>query len=316
MLPYLLLLLAFIGGMQLAIDATAGERERQSLEPLLATPATRAAIISGKILATAAFTLLSVLVTLVMYRLAFALVPAERVDTVARGAGGRARPAAARDPAGRAAWRHRADRARGLRAQPPRGAGLPAVADLPADAADAVPDGLAGEDAGVDARGAVPRPEPADPAHPAAGTDRGSPSGRSAWGRASCWSRSSGCSRRGSITGSSWLLRVSLQEITTEGTEDTEGWKGQEGPEDKAGTEEVRDGQGSGDGEDYWLRDRGASGAGARAARVGVPEVPGVRVEPARHSVSPAGAFAGRIQRHPNRVRLPDRSAGRRRGHR
>jgi sodium transport system permease protein len=80
MLPYLLLLLAFIGGMQLAIDATAGERERQSLEPLLATPATRAAIISGKILATAAFTLLSVLVTLVMYRLAFALVPAERMD--------------------------------------------------------------------------------------------------------------------------------------------------------------------------------------------------------------------------------------------
>ena len=46
--------------MQLAIDATAGERERQSLEPLLATPASRAAIISGKILATAAFTLLSV----------------------------------------------------------------------------------------------------------------------------------------------------------------------------------------------------------------------------------------------------------------
>ena len=40
-LPYLLLLLAFIGGMQLAIDATAGERERQSLEPLLATPVAR-----------------------------------------------------------------------------------------------------------------------------------------------------------------------------------------------------------------------------------------------------------------------------------
>jgi sodium transport system permease protein len=81
MLPYLLLLLAFIGGMQLAIDATAGERERQSLEPLLATPASREAIIGGKILATAAFALLAVLVTLVMYRLVFALVPAERVDT-------------------------------------------------------------------------------------------------------------------------------------------------------------------------------------------------------------------------------------------
>jgi len=81
MLPYLLLLLAFVGGMQLAIDATAGERERQSLEPLLATPASREAIISGKILATAAFTLLSLLVTLVMYRVAFMLMPADRLDT-------------------------------------------------------------------------------------------------------------------------------------------------------------------------------------------------------------------------------------------
>ena len=79
MLPYLLLLLAFVGGMQLAIDATAGERERQSLEPLLATPASREAIMTGKILATAAFTLLSVLVTLLMYRLVFAFVPAERM---------------------------------------------------------------------------------------------------------------------------------------------------------------------------------------------------------------------------------------------
>jgi len=80
MLPYLLLLLAFIGGMQLAIDATAGERERQSLEPLLATPASREAIISGKILATAAFTLLSVAITLVMFRVVFAFVPAEHAD--------------------------------------------------------------------------------------------------------------------------------------------------------------------------------------------------------------------------------------------
>jgi len=80
MLPYLLLLLAFIGGMQISIDATAGERERQSLEPLLATPASREAIISGKILATAVFTLLSVLATLVMFRVVFAFVPTEHAD--------------------------------------------------------------------------------------------------------------------------------------------------------------------------------------------------------------------------------------------
>jgi len=80
LLPYLLLLLAFIGGMQLAIDATAGERERQSLEPLLATPVSRGALISGKILATAVFTLASLLVTLFAYRIAFALIPVENLD--------------------------------------------------------------------------------------------------------------------------------------------------------------------------------------------------------------------------------------------
>jgi sodium transport system permease protein len=80
MMPYLLLLLGFIGGMQLAVDATAGERERQSLEPLLATPVSREAILSGKILATAAFTLLSVVITLVMYRVVFALLPSQRMD--------------------------------------------------------------------------------------------------------------------------------------------------------------------------------------------------------------------------------------------
>jgi sodium transport system permease protein len=80
LLPYLLLLLAFIGGMQLAVDATAGERERQSLEPLLTTPAPRSSIISGKILATAAFALLSLLVTLLAYRIAFAVMPAQKVE--------------------------------------------------------------------------------------------------------------------------------------------------------------------------------------------------------------------------------------------
>jgi sodium transport system permease protein len=41
MLPYFFILGAFIGGMALAIDTTAGERERQSLEPLLVNPVSR-----------------------------------------------------------------------------------------------------------------------------------------------------------------------------------------------------------------------------------------------------------------------------------
>lgn len=81
LLPYLLLLLAFIGGMQLAIDATAGERERQSLEPLLATPASRESIISAKILATAVFALITIAVTLLAYRVSFTVLPDDLAGT-------------------------------------------------------------------------------------------------------------------------------------------------------------------------------------------------------------------------------------------
>ena len=79
-MPYFLVMAIFIGGMAVAIDTTAGERERQSLEPLLATPASRGALISGKILATAVFTLASLLVTLLAYRVAFAVIPVESLD--------------------------------------------------------------------------------------------------------------------------------------------------------------------------------------------------------------------------------------------
>ena len=64
MLPILLLISAFLGGMHLSMDTTAGERERQSLEPLLATPAARGAIVSGKMLAAAAIGFASLLLIL------------------------------------------------------------------------------------------------------------------------------------------------------------------------------------------------------------------------------------------------------------
>ena len=74
-LPYLLILTGFLGSSHLVIDATAGERERQSLEPLLATPAPRAAIMSGKIAAACAFGMLSLLLTLVAFKLTFQFAP-------------------------------------------------------------------------------------------------------------------------------------------------------------------------------------------------------------------------------------------------
>lgn len=73
MLPYLLILSAFLGGAYLVIDATAGERERQSLEPLLATPASREGVMSGKILAACVFGMLSLLLILLSFKATFAL---------------------------------------------------------------------------------------------------------------------------------------------------------------------------------------------------------------------------------------------------
>lgn len=73
-LPYLLILTAFLGGAYLVMDATAGERERQSLEPLLATPAGRGAIMSGKIAAACVFGMIGLLLTLLSFKLSFAFV--------------------------------------------------------------------------------------------------------------------------------------------------------------------------------------------------------------------------------------------------
>lgn len=69
MLPYFLILSAFLGGAYLVVDVTAGERERQSLEPLLATPAARTAIMSGKILAACLFGMLSLLLLICAFRI-------------------------------------------------------------------------------------------------------------------------------------------------------------------------------------------------------------------------------------------------------
>lgn len=74
-LPYLLILSSFLGGAYLVIDVTAGERERQSLEPLLATPAARTAIMSGKILAAIAFGMLSLVLILAAFKLSFTFAP-------------------------------------------------------------------------------------------------------------------------------------------------------------------------------------------------------------------------------------------------
>ncbi len=48
MLPFFVLMAVLYGALNAALDTTAGERERASLEPLLMTPAARAALVLGK----------------------------------------------------------------------------------------------------------------------------------------------------------------------------------------------------------------------------------------------------------------------------
>src|SRR6185295_12034675 len=58
MLPFFVLMAALYGALNAALDTTAGERERGSLEPLLMNPAPRLALVLGKWGAVAALGML------------------------------------------------------------------------------------------------------------------------------------------------------------------------------------------------------------------------------------------------------------------
>jgi sodium transport system permease protein len=79
MLPYFFVLTVFLGGMYLAIDLTAGERERQSLEPLFANPLPRWQLLLGKLGAICVFSLASLLITVVAFGVAGRFLPTEKL---------------------------------------------------------------------------------------------------------------------------------------------------------------------------------------------------------------------------------------------
>lgn len=64
LLPYMLIILTLTGGMYPAMDLTAGEKERSTLETLLVTPASRAEIVLGKYLTILTSSLVTALVSL------------------------------------------------------------------------------------------------------------------------------------------------------------------------------------------------------------------------------------------------------------
>jgi sodium transport system permease protein len=78
-LTYFLLLATLTGGLHLAIDTTAGERERKSLEPLLTLPVARASLLVGKMTATVCYMLASLALTLVAFTIALRQLPLEQI---------------------------------------------------------------------------------------------------------------------------------------------------------------------------------------------------------------------------------------------
>ena len=80
MLPYIIIIFIMAGGMYLAIDTTAGERENGSLEPLLAQPLPRRIILLAKLGATTVFSALTLLAMLVGLSYAFEYVPIDAIS--------------------------------------------------------------------------------------------------------------------------------------------------------------------------------------------------------------------------------------------
>jgi sodium transport system permease protein len=78
MLPFLLTINVFTGGIGLILDATVGERERGSQEPLLLNPVLRRELVLGKLIASLPPALGSLGLVMLFFYLAFRFIPIEK----------------------------------------------------------------------------------------------------------------------------------------------------------------------------------------------------------------------------------------------
>ncbi len=77
MITPLVMFMLFLGGAHIAIDMTAGERERGSLEPLLSAPVERWELLLGKSGTAFLFTLFSIVVNFAAFRVILGIVVAD-----------------------------------------------------------------------------------------------------------------------------------------------------------------------------------------------------------------------------------------------
>ena len=83
MMTYFLLFSTLLGGTQVAIDTTAGERERGSLEPLLALAVSRSELVWGKIGVAFVFMAASLAVCIVSFAVAVRFLPLAKIGMTA-----------------------------------------------------------------------------------------------------------------------------------------------------------------------------------------------------------------------------------------
>jgi sodium transport system permease protein len=88
MLPYFIIFAIFNGASPIIIDATAGERERGSLEPLLINPLPRGWVAIGKMLAAMPFAIINLVITLAGFAAIFQVLPIEELIGVQIGLDG------------------------------------------------------------------------------------------------------------------------------------------------------------------------------------------------------------------------------------
>jgi sodium transport system permease protein len=85
MLPYFIIFAIFNGASPVITDATAGERERGSLEPLLINPIPRGWVAIGKMLSAMPFAIVNLVITLAGFAAIFQILPIEELIGVQLG---------------------------------------------------------------------------------------------------------------------------------------------------------------------------------------------------------------------------------------
>jgi len=83
-IPLFLVLAVFMGGLNVAIDVTAGERERGSLEPLLLNPVARLAVVLGKWTVTVIAAIAAAAVSVLAFYVIVHRVPLHELGVKAR----------------------------------------------------------------------------------------------------------------------------------------------------------------------------------------------------------------------------------------